>query len=143
MHLLFYGGTQIKVLHNQTVESVLRDLSIHVRDTSVDWLHVCQPFSQQGKAYDSPESVKNIPSFIETYSIQLDELLEPDISKYKRFNDFFYRKLRPDARPVQNEDDPNGICSAADCRLTVYKTVDLAKQIWYVFVPGQTQLGSS
>ena len=35
MHLLFYGGTQIKILHNQTVESVLKDLSIHVR-TFVD-----------------------------------------------------------------------------------------------------------
>ena len=30
MHLLFYGGTQIKVLHNQTVETVLKDLSIRV-----------------------------------------------------------------------------------------------------------------
>lgn len=30
MHLLFYGGTQIKLLHNQSVESVLRDLSIRV-----------------------------------------------------------------------------------------------------------------
>ena len=30
MHLLFYGGTQIKVLHNHTVESALKDLSIRV-----------------------------------------------------------------------------------------------------------------
>ena len=30
MHLLFYGGTQIKVLHNQSVESVLKSLSIKV-----------------------------------------------------------------------------------------------------------------
>ncbi|KAF7798967.1 hypothetical protein EIP86_010196 [Pleurotus ostreatoroseus] len=113
MHLLFYGGTQVKVLHNQTVESVLKDLSIH-----------------QGKIYDSPESVKNIPSFIETYKIQVDELLEPDITKYKTFNDFFYRRLKPGARPVQNEDDPKNLCSAADCRLTVYPTVDLAKKFW-------------
>ena len=47
--------------------------------------------SQQGHIYDSPDSVKSIPSFIETYSIQTDELLEPDISKYKTFNDFFNR----------------------------------------------------
>lgn len=113
MHLLFYGGTQIKVLHNQTVESVLKSLSI-----------------RQGEHYDSPESVKSIPSFIDTYGIQLDELAEPDISKYKCFNDFFYRKLKPDARPIQNADDPKTICSAADCRLTVYPSVDLAKQIW-------------
>lgn len=30
MHLLFYGGTQVKILHNRTVESVLKDLSIRV-----------------------------------------------------------------------------------------------------------------
>ncbi|THH27543.1 hypothetical protein EUX98_g6642 [Antrodiella citrinella] len=113
MHLLFYGGTQVKVLHNQTVETVLKDLSI-----------------KQGKNYDSPDSVKSIPSFIDTYSIQTDELLEPDITKYKTFNEFFHRQLKPDARPVQNESDPAGICSAADSRLTVYPTVDLAQKFW-------------
>lgn len=85
---------------------------------------------QQGKNYDSPESVKSIPSFIETYKIQLDELLEPDITKYTSFNDFFHRQLKPGARPVQNEDDPKNLCSAADCRLTVYPSVDLAKKLW-------------
>lgn len=30
MHLLFYGGTQVKILHNHTVESTLKDLSIRV-----------------------------------------------------------------------------------------------------------------
>ncbi|GJE91526.1 phosphatidylserine decarboxylase-domain-containing protein [Phanerochaete sordida] len=113
MHLLFYGGTQVKVLHNQSVESVLKSLSV-----------------RQGEHYDAPESVRAIPSFIATYGIQVDELAEPDISKYKTFNEFFFRKLRPDARPVQHGDDPKGLCSAADCRLTVYPTVDLAKQIW-------------
>lgn len=74
--------------------------------------------------------MKNIPSFIDTYSIQTEELLEPDISNYSCFNDFFFRKLKPDARPVQHEDDANGLCSAADCRLTVYPTAELAKQFW-------------
>ncbi|KAI0628430.1 phosphatidylserine decarboxylase-domain-containing protein [Trametes polyzona] len=113
MHLLFYGGTQIKLLRNRSVETVLKDLSI-----------------RQGKIYDSPESVKAIPSFIHTYSIALDELEQPDITKYACFNDFFYRKLKPGARPVRNANDPAGFCSAADCRLTVYPTVDLAKQFW-------------
>ena len=40
------------------------------------------------------------------------------------------RKLKPGARPVQNADDPLGFCSAADSRLTVYPTVDAAKQFW-------------
>ncbi|KAL1940356.1 hypothetical protein VTO73DRAFT_8928 [Trametes versicolor] len=113
MHLLFYGGTQVKLLHNKSVETVLKDLSV-----------------RQGKIYDSPESVKSIPSFIETYGISVDELEQPDITKYACFNDFFYRKLRSDVRPVQNAADISGFCSAADCRLTVYPSVDLAKQFW-------------
>ncbi|KAI0669632.1 phosphatidylserine decarboxylase-domain-containing protein [Trametes maxima] len=113
MHLLFYGGTQVKMLHNRSVETILKDLSV-----------------RQGKIYDSPESVKSIPSFIQTYSIGTDELEEPDITKYKCFNDFFYRKLKPGSRPVKNAEDPSGFCSAADCRLTVFPTVDLAKGLW-------------
>ena len=30
MHLLYYGGTQIKFLHTRSVEKVLKDLSVHV-----------------------------------------------------------------------------------------------------------------
>ena len=85
---------------------------------------------QQGRIYDSPESVKNIPSFIETYSIALDELLEPDPTKYPTMNAFFYRRLKPGVRPVQNADVAGAICSAADCRLVVYPSVDLAKKFW-------------
>ncbi|KAI6010719.1 phosphatidylserine decarboxylase-domain-containing protein [Pisolithus orientalis] len=86
MHLLFYGKEQVKLLEgNKLVEDTLREQSIH-----------------QGKIYDSPESAKNIPSFIKMYNIQLDELLEPDIHKYHTFNEFFSRKLKPGARPVEN-----------------------------------------
>jgi len=113
MHLLFYGNEQVKVLHSHSVETLLKEQSI-----------------KEGKLYDSPESTKSIPSFIATYSLETSELLEPDITKYKNFNEFFSRKLRPDARPVDNAADPLAICSAADCRLTVYQTVDLAKQFW-------------
>jgi phosphatidylserine decarboxylase len=147
MHLLYYGNEQEKLLQNKSVEAVLRDLSV-----------------KQGRVYDSPESVKSIPSFIKTYSIQTEELRQPDISTYKTFNEFFYRcaefhvaspslppystpplplapheaaltraplrQLREDARPVQHADVPGGFCSAADSRLTVYSSVDLAKQFW-------------
>lgn len=74
--------------------------------------------------------MKNIPSFIETYSIALNELLEPDPTKYPTMNEFFYRRLKPGMRPVQNADVAGAICSAADCRLVVYPSVDLAKTFW-------------
>ncbi|KAJ7449678.1 phosphatidylserine decarboxylase-domain-containing protein [Mycena latifolia] len=113
MHLLFYGTEQVKLLHWENVEKLLKEQSI-----------------KEGEHYDSPASTVSIPSFIATYSLDTSELLEPDITKYKTFNEFFFRKLRPDARPVDNAADPLAICSAADCRLTVYQTVDLAKEFW-------------
>jgi phosphatidylserine decarboxylase len=60
----------------------------------------------------------------------MDELLDPDLKHYKNFNEFFYRKLHPGARPVQNLDDPTAFCSPADCRLTVFGSIDLAKEFW-------------
>jgi phosphatidylserine decarboxylase len=114
MHLLFYGKEQVKLLEkNRTIEKILKDQSI-----------------KEGRIYDSPESTASIASFVHTYSLQLDELLYPDLSHYKTFNEFFYRQLREGARPVQNAEDPSGFCSAADCRLVVYQTVDLAQQFW-------------
>jgi len=113
MHLLFYGKEEVKLLENKKVEHILQEQSI-----------------KEGKIYDSPESAKSIPSFVKAYNLQLDELLNPNLSSYKTFNEFFYRKLKAGARPVQHEEDPNGISSAADCRLTVYQTIDLAKEFW-------------
>ena len=114
MHLLFYGPEQVKLLEgSKLVQDFLKEASL-----------------RQGEIYDSPESVMNIPSFIKTYDIQLDELLEPDINKYHTFNQFFYRRLRPGVRHVQNLNDPKGFCSAADCRLVVYQTIDLAERFW-------------
>lgn len=40
------------------------------------------------------------------------------------------RKLRPDARPVARPGDPFVISSAADCRLTVFRSVSSAHQLW-------------
>ncbi|KAJ7224252.1 phosphatidylserine decarboxylase-domain-containing protein, partial [Mycena pura] len=113
MHLLFYGSEQMRLLHSQNVEHLLKEQSV-----------------KEGKLYDSPESAASISSFVATYSLSTDELLEPDITKYKTFNDFFSRKLKPGARPVDNVDDPLAICSAADCRLTVFQTMDIAKEFW-------------
>ncbi|EGN95070.1 hypothetical protein SERLA73DRAFT_95738 [Serpula lacrymans var. lacrymans S7.3] len=114
MHLLFCGREQVKLLEgSKRVEDLLREQSV-----------------REGKIYDSPDSVKSIPSFIQTYKIQMDELLEPDIRKYRTFNEFFSRKLKPEVRPVQNADDPSAFCCAADSRLVVYQSVDLAKKFW-------------
>ncbi|KIJ27069.1 hypothetical protein M422DRAFT_776437 [Sphaerobolus stellatus SS14] len=114
MHLLFYGKLETELLRRGIVEAQLREQSI-----------------KEGIVFDSPSSVSSIPSFIQTYSIQTDELLVQEIPNgYKCFNEFFYRKLKPDARPVQHAEDPSGFCSAADCRLTVFQTIDNARKFW-------------
>jgi phosphatidylserine decarboxylase len=84
---------------------------------------------KQGAKYDSPESVRHIPSFIEFHGLKVDEILEP-ISSFKTFNDFFYRKLKPSARPIESPDDPRRLVSAADCRLMVFETVSEATKLW-------------
>lgn len=75
MHLLFYGKLETHLLHNEVVETQLKEQSI-----------------KEGKVYDSPSSVSSIPSFIETYKISVEELLITDIKTgYKCFNEFFSR----------------------------------------------------
>ncbi|KAI5895059.1 uncharacterized protein SCHCODRAFT_02618486 [Schizophyllum commune H4-8] len=113
MHLLFYGALQKKMLQMDWLQNLLKEQSI-----------------KQGQTYDSPASTHAIPGFIQTYKIDTGELLEQDLSKYGCFNEFFYRRLRPDARPVQNAADERGLCSVADSRLAVYDDVDLATEFW-------------
>lgn len=55
-----------------------------------------------------------------------DACLSPKIAE--TFNEFFYRKLKPEVRPI--DQDPNSIVSSADCRLMAFDTVSLAKKIW-------------
>ncbi|KAG6857427.1 hypothetical protein H0H87_003494 [Tephrocybe sp. NHM501043] len=111
MHLLFYGRGRAKVLGTQRVENLLREQSI-----------------KEGRIYDSPESVASIPSFVKTYKLDTSELLQPDLTSYKSFNEFFTRKLKPGARSIASAHD--AVCSAADSRLSVYRSADSAKQFW-------------
>ena len=41
-----------------------------------------------------------IKKFADTYHIDLSECEQSDLSKYETFNDFFIRKLKPEARPI-------------------------------------------
>lgn len=84
---------------------------------------------KQGQKYDSHESAREIMPFIEFHNLNVDEMLEP-VSAYKNFNQFFYRKLKPDARPVSDPDDPTTLVSAADCRFMAFETVQDAQKFW-------------
>lgn len=52
------------------------------------------------------------------------------ISEFKNFNEFFYRALKPEARPCSAPNDPHIIVSPADCRSVVFNTLENAQKIW-------------
>jgi phosphatidylserine decarboxylase len=84
---------------------------------------------KEGIKFNAPESAKGIAAFVEFHNLDVNEILEP-LDSFKNFNEFFYRKLKPDARPVTDPDDPRTVVSAADCRLMAFDTVNDATRIW-------------
>ncbi|MCJ1486330.1 hypothetical protein MMC06_006507 [Schaereria dolodes] len=115
MHLLYYGSEQEKALHWKRTLALLRDQSM-----------------KMGKEYDAPESRAHIKPFIKSFELEgtLSEMKEPDPDKYGTFNEFFGREIREDARPIDEAENDLVTSSPADCRLTVFPTVDLATKYW-------------
>lgn len=59
----------------------------------------------------------------------MSEVLLP-VEEFKNFNEFFYRKLKPDARPCTAPDNPSVVVSPADCRCVVFNKIEKATEIW-------------
>ncbi|TYP97373.1 phosphatidylserine decarboxylase [Tenacibaculum adriaticum] len=70
-----------------------------------------------GKKMDKPSSIKKIKAFVAQLGIDMNEAEKP-ISAYTSFNDFFYRKLKPNARPIEN-----GFVSPGDGKLIAFEDV--------------------
>ncbi|SHE75647.1 phosphatidylserine decarboxylase [Clostridium fallax] len=77
-----------------------------------------------GSFCDSPMSKKKIAPFINDFNIDMS-ISKNKINDFKNFNDFFTRKLKPSARPVDM--DKNILVSPGDGRLTVIDNIDLNK----------------
>ncbi|WVF69626.1 phosphatidylserine decarboxylase [Kwoniella sp. CBS 6097] len=84
---------------------------------------------KQGLKYDAPSSAVDIPAFIAFHNLDVNEILDP-LDSFKNFNEFFYRKLKPDARPVEEPGNEARLVSCADCRMMAFETVHEATQIW-------------
>jgi phosphatidylserine decarboxylase len=65
-----------------------------------------------GRMMDKPASIKKIKPFVEEYHINMNEAVKEDFSS---FNDFFTRKLKPGARPVDTS--AGVVVSPADGKL--------------------------
>src|SRR2546421_8889138 len=84
---------------------------------------------KQDIKYDDPASKNAIQSFINFHRLNMDEVLLP-LDQFKNFNEFFYRELKPGARPCSAPGNPRIIVSPADCRSVVFNKVDDATRIW-------------
>lgn len=84
---------------------------------------------RQGVKYDDPESVEDIVPFVELHRLNMDEVLRP-IEDFQHFNDFFYRELKPSARPVYSPHEDRAAVSPADCRMMVFADVHSSFKAW-------------
>lgn len=81
-----------------------------------------------GKIKDFPSSVKDIKPFVDQLGIDMSEAQKP-MESFTSFNDFFYRKLKPETRPIGE-----GLVSPADAKLLAFENID---ELGDFFVKGQ------
>ena len=79
-----------------------------------------------------PASARSIPAFVEEYGINMEESLK-GIPEFRHFNDFFYRRLKPGARPLAGGEET--AVFPADARHMGWECAD---RISGVFVKGQS-----
>jgi phosphatidylserine decarboxylase len=84
-----------------------------------------------GRRMDKPESAAKITPFLAQYGLDAGEFADP-VSAFGSFNEFFYRKLNPEARPI--DEDPGVAVFPADGRHFGFSH---AGEISRVFVKGQ------
>jgi len=89
-------------------------------------------FSQwYGWRMDRSRSRNKIAPFIRDFGINTDEFAQPPES-FQSFNEFFYRRLKPGARPI--DPDPNCVVFPADGRHLGFPSISGVEA---VFVKGQ------
>ncbi|KAI9729474.1 MAG: phosphatidylserine decarboxylase [Cirrosporium novae-zelandiae] len=109
---LLYKGLKSRDMEKKRIRKLLKSLSI-----------------KQGKKYDDPASAREIEPFIAFHQLDMSEVLLAT-EQFKNFNEFFYRALKPNARPCSAPDNPRIVVSPADCRSVVFNHIDDATRIW-------------
>lgn len=114
-------------------EGFLRWTYGHPLGAIARWAFVKRPFfsAWYGRRMDQPASAARVAPFIERYGLDPSEFADaPDT--YRSFNEFFYRKLRAESRPVDPDD--SALVFPADGR---HFGFGRASEISGVFVKGQ------
>ena len=75
-----------------------------------------------GMYCDTKSSANKIPSFIESFNIDMT-MAKKRTEEFTSFNDFFIRELTSEARPISTDD--NILISPGDGRITAYENIKL------------------
>jgi len=84
-----------------------------------------------GKKMDNPASKSRIPGFVNHLKIDMSEALAP-VEAFNTFNDFFIRRLKSSARPINPS--PDSLVSPADGKLMAFHDIT---QLSTFFAKGQ------
>ncbi|MFM2220278.1 MAG: hypothetical protein RLZZ553_26 [Verrucomicrobiota bacterium] len=131
----FYNGLTGKIETEQVYgESFLRFAYGNPLGKLALHLFIKRPFFSQwyGWRMNQETSRQKIAPFLQQYSLDPSEF-QDDVESYRSFNEFFYRKLKPEARPI--DADPLTIVFPADGRHLAFAN---AEAISSVFVKGQS-----
>lgn len=84
------------------------------------WLLVKRKFFSVrfGKYMSSKRSTKKVQPFIEKYELDMSPYVIPE-DGFQSFNDFFYRKIKPEARPIGE-----GLICPADGRVLAFQNIN-------------------
>ena len=132
LHNRHTGGTEIEQVYG---EAWLRRIYGHpLGKLSLHAVVKRGLFSKlYGWAMDRPSSARRIEPFIKAFGLNPAEFAEADLSAYRTFNDFFYRKLKPSTRPIDPR--PEMAVLPADGRHLGFQDASCVKSI---FAKGQT-----
>jgi len=136
-------GTQIYDRHNKQVINERRPLKEVLEDAlmysdPIDKLderglvrhELLTESIHAGHVNNKEKSASKIPGFIKYFEINMSQFQKEKPEEYRTFNDFFIREVKEGVRPVASPDDPLVVTSAADCRLTVFNSLEETKDLW-------------
>lgn len=130
--LIYYQNRQTGRMERETIPSYIRvgmRITYGTAPKVAAW-QLARMTKAAAADYNSKKSCKNIPGFIKLHQLNMDECVEPDWTKYPTFNEFFYRKLRPEARPLHPQKDVPVARCPADARTHVFESVDETRELW-------------
>lgn len=105
-----YGGKSLHLLYTPPFSFFLQPLIC--RSAWVSQFY--------GWLQSKPKSQKKILPFIKKFEINTEEFTDP-VETFRSFNDFFIRKLKPSARPIDS--NPQKIIMPADGRYLFYPNI--------------------